>query len=310
MSNDYYSFPKIVQRSMARSTQVNEGFAAVGTAFDRLPTEDALKEGRVTVGTDSGTADAYVITSAYPRLSYTPLMEVVFLPGNSCTGASTINLDGIGPKPIKRMDGEDPKPGDIEAGVPCILRFAQTTFRITSSPPNDAAHAAASATAAAGSATEAATITNDAATAATALTDAAANSASAAAASMGAASTEASAAEAAKTRRRCGNSCRHRAAATSACAAENSADVAANSASGGGKCGGRIDRSQCRRSREECGRRCGNSCCRQRLFGCHQCQCGGEQRRCCRHQRQCGGEQRSRGRKSCRRHEFSPGRHQ
>ena len=181
MSNDYYSFSKIVQRSMARSTHVNEGFAAVGIAFDKLPTEDALKENRVTVGTDSGTADAYMITSAYPRSGYRPLMEVVFLPGNSCTGASTINLDGIGPKPIKRMDGEDPKPGDIEAGVPCILRFDQTVFRITSGPPNDAAHAAASATAAADSAQEAATITNDAATAATALTDAAANSASAAA---------------------------------------------------------------------------------------------------------------------------------
>ena len=253
---------------MARSAQVNEGFA-VGTAFDRLP-QDALKEGRVTVGTDSGTADAYVITSAYPRLSYTPLMEVVFLPGNSCTGASTINLDGIGPKPIKRMDGEDPN--RVISRLVCRVSFAlprrcsasQAARQMMQHMQRQAPAAADSARG--GHHNQRCRHRSDCF-----------NQLLPTAPQEAAARVPHRQKQCRRGREECGrrweqpSATSASSAATSASAAENSANAAATSASAAAASVGAASTNQCRRGREECGRRCGNSCCRQRLFGCHQC---------------------------------------
>lgn len=138
MSNDYFNGTgQFSSNTKARGSQVEAEFDSVVAGFDKLPGVDVLKEMRVTVGTDAGAADAYVVTSTYPRSAYTSLMEVVFLPANTNTGASTINLDGLGVKSIKRIGGADPAAGDLTANVPVVLRYDGTVFRLVSAALGD-----------------------------------------------------------------------------------------------------------------------------------------------------------------------------
>lgn len=75
---------------------------------------------------DGGVADAYVLTT--PANFKTPLvyfhgMKVIFIPSNTNTGASTINVASLGVKSIKLRPGVDPQAGKISAGVPVELYF-------------------------------------------------------------------------------------------------------------------------------------------------------------------------------------------
>lgn len=70
--------------------------------------------------TDSGSANAYVLTSIGSKLSpveYGDGMEIRYLAGNSNTGASTINVAALGVKNLKDMDGGDLADGRIIAGT-------------------------------------------------------------------------------------------------------------------------------------------------------------------------------------------------
>ena len=55
---------------------------------------------------DSGAADAYVLTStSYPAPAFTTGLTATFIPAFTNTGASTVNVDGLGVKNIKAIDG-------------------------------------------------------------------------------------------------------------------------------------------------------------------------------------------------------------
>ena len=71
---------------------------------------------RVNYGVDTGSVNALSVALVPPLSSYavgTPLRVLV---GNSNTGASTINVNGLGVRAIKRPDGSDLGPGDLKAG--------------------------------------------------------------------------------------------------------------------------------------------------------------------------------------------------
>jgi len=71
--------------------------------------------------TDSGVADAYVLTSIGSKQSLTAYvdgMAVEFLPGNTNTGASTINVATLGLKTITGAAA-----GDIVSGLRIVLKF-------------------------------------------------------------------------------------------------------------------------------------------------------------------------------------------
>lgn len=69
--------------------------------------------------TDSGAANAYVLNLVSTRkgtITYEPGMKVRFIPGNTNTAASTANVNSLGIKNLKDIDGNDLIEGDIIAG--------------------------------------------------------------------------------------------------------------------------------------------------------------------------------------------------
>lgn len=104
------------------NTQITKGiadYAAVGTFY-----------------ADSGTANAYVLSSIGSRLApnaYAEGMEIRFRAGNSNTGASTVNVAGLGLKNIKKADGStDIESGDISTDYDTRARYDGTVFRLSS----------------------------------------------------------------------------------------------------------------------------------------------------------------------------------
>lgn len=91
---------------------------------------------------DSGSANVYVInkTTFTPPFQIRPLTELFtgasfrFIPANTNTGASTINIDSLGVKNIKLPNGADTPPGSILAGIEIIGYYDGTNAVITNSP--------------------------------------------------------------------------------------------------------------------------------------------------------------------------------
>lgn len=74
---------------------------------------------------DSGSANTYVLSIASnlkPITKYFDNLVVVFKPGNDNTGASTVNVGGLGAKAIK-INGADPVAGDISTTRIVILKY-------------------------------------------------------------------------------------------------------------------------------------------------------------------------------------------
>lgn len=127
----YFTFTSpLVRDTLARGEAINAVFASLEAAFDKLPSEAELKQDRTAVGVDSGAADAYVVTLTYVPASYTTAMGVMFVPQADNTGASTINVNGLGVKAIVRFDGSALAAGDIPAGGVVEVRYDGTRFRL------------------------------------------------------------------------------------------------------------------------------------------------------------------------------------
>lgn len=77
--------------------------------------------------TDSGAADAYVLSvigSKQAPTAYTDGLEAVFIVGNTNTGASTVNVAGLGVKSIKKSSATVAlAAGELVAGAEYILIF-------------------------------------------------------------------------------------------------------------------------------------------------------------------------------------------
>lgn len=87
--------------------------------------------------TDSGAADAYVLTaigSYKSPIAYTNGMSIRFKPGIVNTGgAVTVNVASLGVKTIKQSDGTtNPAAGDMAASRDIMLMYDGTVFRIFS----------------------------------------------------------------------------------------------------------------------------------------------------------------------------------
>jgi hypothetical protein len=86
--------------------------------------------------TDSGTANAYVLSSVSPfqapvasGLTYFNGMMIRFRAGNANTGASTVNVNGAGVVNLKKEDGTtDLTAGDIQTNSDVQFRYNGTAF--------------------------------------------------------------------------------------------------------------------------------------------------------------------------------------
>lgn len=87
---------------------------------------------------DSGTANAYIITLAPAPVAYAAGQCFTFKALNTNTGASTINVNGLGVKTIKKYSSttlSDLSAGDIAANQIIVLEYDGTNFQMTSNIP-------------------------------------------------------------------------------------------------------------------------------------------------------------------------------
>ena len=124
MTNDYFNHDvPLARQTVARAESMNDLFAKVQSGFAKMPEDAVLKEGRVTLGTDSGSANQYEVSLPSPRTILVDGMHLAFKAAASSTGASTLNLDGLGAVAFVRPDGRSLIAGDIVSGGFVECRF-------------------------------------------------------------------------------------------------------------------------------------------------------------------------------------------
>jgi len=87
---------------------------------------------------DNGTANAYAVNLSPAPLAYTTGMLVSFIASSANTGASTINVNGLGVKAIKKQSNFDLIANDIKANQIVTVVYDGTNFQMTSIVGNDA----------------------------------------------------------------------------------------------------------------------------------------------------------------------------
>lgn len=87
-------------------------------------------------GTDGGTVNAYTLTPARPLVAYGLRMVVIFSPAITNTGASTMNISGLGAIAIKQVQGVDTVAGDLVAGYVYAALYNGTELRLLSPTKN------------------------------------------------------------------------------------------------------------------------------------------------------------------------------
>src|SRR5580765_70256 len=80
--------------------------------------------------TDTGTANAYVFTQAIAPTAYVDGARYNMIATNANTGASTINMAGLGAKALVGSDTLALKAGSITAGCFCILQYVQSIDKV------------------------------------------------------------------------------------------------------------------------------------------------------------------------------------
>lgn len=192
MANDYYAASFASAHTLARAADVLAQLQAIETGLELLPTKIRLRTGTVMwCDDDTGVADAYVITTPVTTsVTYIDGLFVRFRAKNANTGPSTLNVNGLGNKAIRRYDGSALTLGDItdEQIVDGVYDADRGYFVMVGVVGGIAVAAATSATAAATSASAAASSASAAAgSAAAASASQTAAAASAAAAAVSAA---------------------------------------------------------------------------------------------------------------------------
>jgi hypothetical protein len=127
--SDYFdaSSSRISDGLTARAADVNTLRDQIGAGFDKLPSEDDLKKGTTNYAVDTGAADAYVVTLDYPPAAYTDGMLLVFKAAHANTGASTVNVNALGVKALKRQNGNALVADDIVADKIFSFRYNSTS---------------------------------------------------------------------------------------------------------------------------------------------------------------------------------------
>ena len=145
----YYTYgDTLIPNTVARSADLKGEFEAIETGLATLPTATELKLGTAQYGTEAGAANAYVVTLPYTPAAYVAGMVVNFRAANTNTGASTVNINAVGSRSIKRTDGTALQANDVVSGAMSTIVYNGTDFILTNGLPGAQAAAAASAAAA------------------------------------------------------------------------------------------------------------------------------------------------------------------
>lgn len=109
---------------------------AAGSARTDYGDVGSIQDGGYNYALDSGASDVYVIGPSPAITAYSTGMTFVVKigSGNTNTGASTINVSGVGAKSIKTPDGTNPEAGAMIAGQIAIICYDGTNFQLVSVP--------------------------------------------------------------------------------------------------------------------------------------------------------------------------------
>lgn len=132
MSSEYFTFSTpLARNTLARAEAVNALFTSLEASLANIPGSTLLLEDRVTYAADTGAANAYVVTLATaPPSGYVDGLTVHFKTSNANTGASTINVNGLGVKQIRDFNGDPLEAGTIPAGGIVTVRYDGSYFRL------------------------------------------------------------------------------------------------------------------------------------------------------------------------------------
>ena len=106
---------------------------ADGTAKTDVATVNQIQsDGPAFQATDTGTANTYVIALTPAITAYAAGQEITFKAGAASTTASTLNVNTLGVKALKKLHDQDIASGDIETGSIVTAVYDGTNFQITS----------------------------------------------------------------------------------------------------------------------------------------------------------------------------------
>jgi len=133
MANDYFdSIDSLRRFTLAKAGDVNALFNEVEVGFDRLPGKLALAQDMITYAVAGGTANALTVALPQTLAALTDGVRITVKAPLSPTGACTINVDGLGPRAIKRPDQSNPGSSEWLAGDVLGLVFAQNSWVLLS----------------------------------------------------------------------------------------------------------------------------------------------------------------------------------
>jgi hypothetical protein len=115
--------------TLARAESMATEFITIQSAFNKIPEQVSLEQDRAAYALDTGAADAYVVTMPSTWTAYTTGAKLQMKAVNVNTGASTINVDGLGVKTITRFNGDALAAGDIPAGSIMEYLYDGTNFQ-------------------------------------------------------------------------------------------------------------------------------------------------------------------------------------
>lgn len=96
---------------------------------DPIPLSDL---GVAFTATETGTGDAYEIALTLPGGDYTAGLHVQFIASEANVGACTLNINSLGAKSIKLMNGDDPYNNAIVANMIVDAQYDGTNFQLHS----------------------------------------------------------------------------------------------------------------------------------------------------------------------------------
>jgi hypothetical protein len=96
---------------------------------------DADGEGALPYAADTGAADAYAIALDPALSEYITGMPIFFKAANTNTGASTLDINGLGTKSIKKSTDVDLAAGDIKDGQIVLVVYDGTNFQTIGAAP-------------------------------------------------------------------------------------------------------------------------------------------------------------------------------
>ena len=106
---------------------------ADGTAKTDVATVNQIQSnGPAFQATDTGTANTYVIALSPAITAYAAGQEITFKAGAASTTASTLNVNTLGAKALKKLHDQDIASGDIESGSIVTAVYDGTNFQVTS----------------------------------------------------------------------------------------------------------------------------------------------------------------------------------